>query len=138
MADSGDVKRCCTELDKHKESLAKRANHYGVKSIVPPHDPKLNVMVVDVEDLGKAVESSGACSLCRCYKSKKFPYCDGSHNSHNEGTGDNAGPIVILPEGTLPAAPLELVALPHSLDWWAFPLQVDSTLAPSSCCCSLV
>merc|ERR1719245_636132 len=42
----------------------------------------------DIEDLGKVV-------LCRCWKSKKFPYCDGSHNEHNKKTGDNVGPIII-------------------------------------------
>merc|ERR1712080_31322 len=41
------------------------------------------VDTIDMEDLGdKAV-------LCRCWKSKKFPYCDGSHNKHNIDTGDN-------------------------------------------------
>jgi len=44
---------------------------------------------VDIEDLGnKAV-------FCRCWKSKKFPYCDGSHAKHNKETGDNVGPLII-------------------------------------------
>ena len=32
---------------------------------------------------------------CRCWKSKKFPYCDGAHNAHNKKTGDNLGPLII-------------------------------------------
>lgn len=44
---------------------------------------------IDVEDLGnKAV-------FCRCWRSKKFPYCDGAHAKHNEATGDNVGPLII-------------------------------------------
>ena len=31
----------------------------------------------------------------RCWKSKKFPYCDGAHNAHNKATGDNVGPLII-------------------------------------------
>ncbi|XP_041917993.1 CDGSH iron-sulfur domain-containing protein 1 isoform X1 [Alosa pseudoharengus] len=43
----------------------------------------------DMEDIGsKAV-------YCRCWRSKKFPYCDGSHTKHNEETGDNVGPLII-------------------------------------------
>ncbi|KAG7465219.1 hypothetical protein MATL_G00174020 [Megalops atlanticus] len=43
----------------------------------------------DIEDIGsKAV-------YCRCWRSKKFPYCDGSHTKHNEETGDNVGPLII-------------------------------------------
>ncbi|KAM4732528.1 CDGSH iron-sulfur domain-containing protein 1 [Anableps anableps] len=43
----------------------------------------------DMEDIGtKAV-------YCRCWKSKKFPYCDGAHTKHNEETGDNVGPLII-------------------------------------------
>ena len=25
----------------------------------------------------------------------QFPYCDGSHNKHNEETGDNVGPLLV-------------------------------------------
>ncbi|XP_054713146.1 CDGSH iron-sulfur domain-containing protein 1-like isoform X2 [Uloborus diversus] len=44
---------------------------------------------VDIEDVGKKAV------FCRCWKSEKFPYCDGSHNKHNEDTGDNVGPLII-------------------------------------------
>nr|ACO15461.1 CDGSH iron sulfur domain-containing protein 2 homolog [Caligus clemensi] len=47
------------------------------------------VDTVDIEDIGdKSV-------FCRCWKSKKFPYCDGSHNKHNKQTGDNVGPLIV-------------------------------------------
>jgi CDGSH-type Zn-finger protein len=46
------------------------------------------------------VKEKGMVRLCRCYKSSTFPYCDGSHDSHNETCKDSAGPVVIksLPE----------------------------------------
>ncbi|XP_022318073.1 CDGSH iron-sulfur domain-containing protein 2-like [Crassostrea virginica] len=50
--------------------------------------PKV-VNMVDIEDLGDKV------TYCRCWRSKKFPLCDGSHNKHNEETGDNVGPLVL-------------------------------------------
>ena len=34
-------------------------------------------------------------AFCRCWQSKKFPYCDGSHRKHNEETGDKVGPVVV-------------------------------------------
>lgn len=47
------------------------------------------VSTVDIEDIKeKAV-------FCRCWKSSKFPYCDGCHNNHNQATGDNVGPLII-------------------------------------------
>lgn len=50
--------------------------------------PKV-VDTVDVEDLGnKSV-------FCRCWKSKKFPYCDGAHVTHNKNCNDNVGPLIV-------------------------------------------
>ncbi|XP_072165605.1 CDGSH iron-sulfur domain-containing protein 2B-like isoform X1 [Diadema setosum] len=55
---------------------------------VEKEKPKV-VHSFDIEDLGdKAV-------FCRCWRSKKFPYCDGSHGAHNIATGDNVGPLVL-------------------------------------------
>uniref|UniRef100_UPI00358FABA8 CDGSH iron-sulfur domain-containing protein 2A-like isoform X2 n=1 Tax=Myxine glutinosa TaxID=7769 RepID=UPI00358FABA8 len=45
---------------------------------------------IHVEDLREAKKC-----YCRCWRSKTFPVCDGSHNRHNEETGDNVGPLVI-------------------------------------------
>ena len=36
------------------------------------------------------IESGEKIALCRCFKSKKFPYCDGTHEEH-PGTG----PVVV-------------------------------------------
>lgn len=44
---------------------------------------------LDVADIGDKI------CLCRCWRSKKFPVCDGSHNAHNKATGDNVGPIIV-------------------------------------------
>ncbi|KAK4533745.1 hypothetical protein CCYA_CCYA19G4627 [Cyanidiococcus yangmingshanensis] len=32
---------------------------------------------------------------CRCWQSKKFPMCDGSHATYNKETGDSVGPLVV-------------------------------------------
>lgn len=49
--------------------------------------------VTDVEEL--ITKGKGKCLVCRCWKSKKFPLCDGSHVKHNKETGDNVGPLVL-------------------------------------------
>ncbi|KAG9341802.1 hypothetical protein JZ751_018524 [Albula glossodonta] len=55
---------------------------------VQKDNPKV-VHAFDIEDLGdKAV-------YCRCWRSKKFPLCDGAHTKHNQETGDNVGPLII-------------------------------------------
>ncbi|EDW39063.1 GL13882 [Drosophila persimilis] len=47
------------------------------------------VTMVDVEDI------AGQAAFCRCWKTKNWPYCDGSHGEHNKQTGDNVGPVVV-------------------------------------------
>uniref|UniRef100_A0A8C1FLZ8 CDGSH iron-sulfur domain-containing protein 2 n=1 Tax=Cyprinus carpio carpio TaxID=630221 RepID=A0A8C1FLZ8_CYPCA len=59
-----------------------------VNMSIDKDSPKV-VHSFDMEDIGnKAV-------YCRCWRSKKFPYCDGAHTKHNEETGDNVGPLII-------------------------------------------
>uniref|UniRef100_A0A2R5LJZ6 Putative salivary secreted peptide n=1 Tax=Ornithodoros turicata TaxID=34597 RepID=A0A2R5LJZ6_9ACAR len=66
----------------------KKKNSGVVNPSVDKGNPKI-VTSVDIEDLGnKAV-------FCRCWRSKKFPYCDGSHNKHNDECGDNVGPLIV-------------------------------------------
>ena len=40
--------------------------------------------------------------LCRCWRSSKFPYCDGKHIQHNSMTGDNVGPCIVTNENDQP------------------------------------
>lgn len=60
--------------------------------LVNPNIEKNEEKVVnsmDVEDIGDKI------AFCRCWRSKKFPLCDGSHNAHNKATGDNVGPMCL-------------------------------------------
>lgn len=80
-------------------SLISYVTYQAFRSKPAPKDSRVNLKIqkecskvvnmVDIEELGDKV------SYCRCWRSKKFPICDGTHNKHNEETGDNVGPLVL-------------------------------------------
>nr|XP_026647757.1 CDGSH iron-sulfur domain-containing protein 2 [Zonotrichia albicollis] len=55
---------------------------------IQKENPKV-VNEINIEDLCLTK------AYCRCWRSKTFPVCDGSHNKHNELTGDNVGPLIL-------------------------------------------
>merc|ERR1712048_1040901 len=53
------------------------------------------VHLCPLNDIEDSLKTEEAVKFCRCWKSSKMPYCDGSHVAHNKETGDNVGPVVI-------------------------------------------
>ncbi|XP_043843436.1 LOW QUALITY PROTEIN: CDGSH iron-sulfur domain-containing protein 1-like [Dromiciops gliroides] len=73
----------------YKRFLVKEKRYRSMVNLTIQKDNPKVVHAFDMEDLGeKAV-------YCRCWRSKKFPFCDGAHTKHNEETGDNVGPLII-------------------------------------------
>ena len=42
-----------------------------------------------------SIDAGKKAPICRCWQSKKFPLCDGSHNKFNKETGSHVGPLVV-------------------------------------------
>ena len=40
-------------------------------------------------------QHEGRIAYCRCWQSKRFPLCDGSHRAYNAEHGDALGPLII-------------------------------------------
>jgi CDGSH-type Zn-finger protein len=59
-----------------------------VLAVVNNKIKKTEAKVVDTVDCGEieriAEFKDGKLVMCRCWKSEKFPYCDGAHNAHNK------------------------------------------------------
>ncbi len=62
---------------------------------IKKEEPKVvdTVSCGEIENLAQFKD--GKLVMCRCWRSEKFPYCDGSHVKHNTETGDNVGPLII-------------------------------------------
>ncbi|KAG5454924.1 CDGSH iron-sulfur domain-containing protein 2 A [Clonorchis sinensis] len=72
--------------------------HLGKKKSLVNLDVNKHVnKCVDIVDIESITDKK---CFCRCWRSSKFPYCDGSHCKHNEETGDNVGPLIIEPKKT--------------------------------------
>jgi CDGSH-type Zn-finger protein len=91
--------RSVFRLGARSFSAAKRktpANNYAVPSTVPDNKPVRRVDVLNITEVRALLETQKQVQVCRCFASKTFPFCDGSHNAHNKATGDNVGPVVII------------------------------------------
>mmetsp|Transcript_13193 Transcript_13193/g.34374 ORF Transcript_13193/g.34374 Transcript_13193/m.34374 type:complete len:104 (-) Transcript_13193:391-702(-) len=64
-----------------------------INPAIQKSEPKVATMckLKDVEDL---LKDKPAAAYCRCWRSKTFPMCDGTHAQFNKETGDNTGPLV--------------------------------------------
>ncbi|XP_039277394.1 CDGSH iron-sulfur domain-containing protein 2 homolog isoform X1 [Nilaparvata lugens] len=58
-------------------------------------NPSIKKDEAKVVDCHSIEEIGDKAAFCRCWRSKKWPYCDGSHGPHNKETGDNVGPVVV-------------------------------------------
>ena len=77
---------CCTNMDHSK--------CYFISLQIKKSEPK----VVDMKSIDEIVEKTvhgGKVAFCRCWRSKTFPLCDGSHSVWNQESGDNIGPLVL-------------------------------------------
>ena len=67
-----------------------------VNPSIEKENPKVATVckLKDIEDLVDK-SAKGKVSYCRCWRSKKFPFCDGAHRDYNTECGDNTGPLVV-------------------------------------------
>mmetsp|Transcript_35135 Transcript_35135/g.59145 ORF Transcript_35135/g.59145 Transcript_35135/m.59145 type:complete len:100 (-) Transcript_35135:214-513(-) len=71
-----------------RQTAVRASNDAIINKDIKKDEAKVVTMLKCGEIEGKAV-------MCRCWKSKTFPYCDAAHVAHNKATGDNVGPLII-------------------------------------------
>ena len=87
----------CIHLHTHTHNRKAKCAELEKKGGLVNHDyKKSEPKIVDKIVLAEVDESKEKLFLCRCWKSKNFPYCDGAHTKHNKDTGDNVGPIAVV------------------------------------------
>jgi len=64
-------------------------------SNMPADNPVRRVDIADIEELNRRFRQNGDVKFCRCFASKQFPFCDGSHVELNKQGITNAGPLVV-------------------------------------------
>ena len=66
------------------------------KSLINQNIKKEDMLVKEIMGVSEVFKGDKQMvAFCRCWKSLKFPLCDGAHKRHNTETGDNIGPIVV-------------------------------------------
>merc|ERR1712110_388928 len=80
---------------KDARQLANDGCRSGQPSNMPADNPVRRVDFTNIEDLTQYFTQDGEKKFCRCFASKNFPFCDGSHVELNKQGITNAGPLVI-------------------------------------------
>jgi len=89
----------------HSEDARKLLEKYYVGELETSIQAPLNVDNHEKKHVFEWGAEPEKKAFCRCWKSKNFPYCDGSHNKFNEETGSHIGPVVVTwaPPDVIPA-----------------------------------
>ena len=79
----------------HKKIECLQSENNDLKGRSSRINTKIKLEEKKVVDTLNVSDFEGAAYMCRCFKSEKWPKCDGSHAKHNEATGDNVGPLCV-------------------------------------------
>ena len=79
----------------HKKIECLESENKDLKGRSSRINTKIQLDEKKVFDTLNVSDFEGSAYMCRCFKSEKWPRCDGSHAKHNEVTGDNVGPLCV-------------------------------------------
>ena len=86
---------------KISKNLLLKNQKFGLKlfysSTTTENNSKINVNNFKAKDIvNLKLEEGKAYSFCRCWQSKKWPFCDGAHKTYNLENGESLGPVRIV------------------------------------------